>query len=96
MTIMKHKAEPFFGDKYDQFVKYVYDFAEHDKLPMILNIEDTKGISLKDIGDFMQMFEQDTCFKTEVHAYICEECGKMHLDIEVWMPEEDESPYPLQ
>lgn len=81
-----------FPTDYENFVNAMIEAAEEDELPIMLQLDDIKDYTLKDIQDMFFEFKQDTGLDIEGHLFTCEECGRLHLLLEVDYPEEDNLP----
>lgn len=84
------------GDDYEDFLQTIYELAEQDELPALFTINEIKSISVKDLTDLMEDIRRDSCFEMEASLYLCPDCGKPHINLEVYMPENESSNYPLQ
>lgn len=62
--------------------------SQGDELPVMLQLDDLKDFSFRDLQDLFIDFSRDTDLDIYGHLHLCEECGKMHLQLEVDHPEE--------
>ena len=77
-----------FPNDYRKFAESMMAAAEEGSLPITLQLEDLKDYTLKDLQDLFVDFRQDTDLEICGHLLMCEDCGKMHLQLEVDHPAE--------
>lgn len=81
-----------FPTDYGKFVEAMIEAAEEDALPVMLQLEDIKDFTLKDLQDLFYEFNNDTGLYIDGHIFLCEDCGAMHLVLEIDYPEESDTP----
>ena len=86
---MLNGTKKFFPHDYDYFVDSMIDAAEEDNLPVGLQLDDIKDFTLKDIQELFYEFKRDTSLDITGHLFTCNECGRLHLLLEVNFPDEE-------
>ena len=79
-----------FPTEYESFKDAMTSAAEEENLPIVLQLDDIKDFTLKDFQDAFYEFQMDTGLSIEGHMFICEDCGKLHVAVEVDYPEFEE------
>ena len=77
-----------FPKDYRKFVESMKEAAEKGELPVTLQLDDLKDFTLNDFQDLFIEFQQDTDLDIYGQLHLCEECGRMHLQLTVDHPEE--------
>lgn len=80
---MRPGTQKLFKNEYKDFVAEMIMAAENGDLPTVLQLNVTKDVTLQDLQDLMIDFKRDTSFDIRALAYMCDECGTIHLNIEV-------------
>ena len=78
-----------FPTDYQKFKDAMIEAAEEDELPVALSLENVRDFTLKDLQDLFYEFHLDTSLDLTGQLYICKDCGKLHLVLEVNYPEEE-------
>ena len=81
-------TQKLFPTDYKKFTQAMISAAEDDELPVALQLDDVKDYTLKDIQEMFYEFHRDTSLDIEGRLFLCDDCGKLHLLIEVDYPEE--------
>ena len=84
-------TEKLFPEGYEEFVEDMIEHAEADDLPVTIMLQDIKDFSIKDFEDFFFDFERDTGLELFGSMFMCDDCGRMHLTIEIDDPGKDEN-----
>ena len=79
-----------FPTDYQAFKEAMLEAAEEDTLPVLLEMKETCNFTLNDFQDLFYEFNLDTGLEITGHFFVCEDCGKLHVTIEVDYPEVDE------
>lgn len=77
-----------FPKDYRKFVESMKEAAEKGELLVTLQLDDLKDFTLNDFQDLFIEFQQDTDLDIYGQLHLCEECGRMHLQLTVDHPEE--------
>lgn len=93
---MLEGTKKFFPTEYDKFKNAMKEAAEKEELPALLQMDDLSNLSLNDLQDLFYEFNYDTGLSIEGHVFTCDECGMLHLMIEINYPEEKEEKRLLQ
>ena len=80
-----------FPTDYKDFTEAMIEAAEDDELPVALQLDKLDNITLKDIQDMFYDFTKDTSLNITGALFMCEDCGKLHLLVEVTPPKIDEN-----
>lgn len=76
-----------FPTDYRRFVESMMEATEKDSLPVTLQLDDLKDYTMMDLQDLFIEFQQDTNLGIIGQLHLCEDCGKMHLQLIVDHPE---------
>lgn len=87
---MRKGTERLFPTDYEKFKESMLDAAYEEELPVVLQLEDIKDFTLKDIQDLFYDFRTDTSLDINGTLFMCPDCGRLHLLLEVDYPETDE------
>ena len=79
-----------FGETYITLCEQSLEAAEDETLPMNLKLEETFGLTFQDISDLFHDFINDTGLDITGDFYMCDECNKLHLNLRIDYPEDDE------
>ena len=79
-----------FPTDYKAFTEAMVEAANDDDLPVALQLDDLKDYTLKDIQDMFYEFHRDTSLEITGNLFLCKDCGKLHLLVEVNYPDEEE------
>ena len=79
-----------FPTEYKHFTASMIQAAEEGALPVCLHLNDIGNYTLKDFQDAFQDFTNDTCLAIEANMFLCDDCGKMHVLVEIDYPDVDE------
>lgn len=74
---------------YKKFTDAMIEAAEGEDLPVVLQLKDINNYTLKDVQDLFYDFRRDTSLDITGNLFICEKCGKLHLQIAVDYLEEE-------
>ena len=80
-----------FPTDYEVFKDTMIVAAEEDRLPIALQLNDTSKFSLKDFEDAFAEFERDTGLQITGSFFICPDCGRLHVMVEVDYSELEEN-----
>ena len=80
---MLQGTKKLFPTDYAKFTKAMISAAEDDELPVTLQLDDIKDFTLKDLQDLFLEFHQDTGLDIQGNIFMCNDCGRMHLMLEV-------------
>ena len=72
-----------FGDSYEEFKSAMIHAAEFDELPVGLQHEDPYEYTMKDLQQLFFEFNRDTSLEMTGAIYMCPDCKKLHLILEV-------------
>lgn len=72
-----------FPTDYQKFVDTMIAAAEEDELPVGLQLDEIRDFTLKDLQDMFYEFHQDTGLEITGTLFLCDECGRLHLLLEV-------------
>ena len=86
---MLNGTKRLFPNDYKDFVESMVEAADEEELPVMLQLDDLKDYTLKDIQDMFFEFNRDTALEITGHLFLCDDCGKLHLLIKVDYPGED-------
>ena len=81
-----------FPNDYDKFIGAMIEAADEEELPLALQLNDIGDFTLKDFQDLFYEFHQDTSLDLHGTLFMCNDCGKLHLLLEVDYPEEEDTP----
>ena len=87
---MLEVTKKLFPTDYNKFKEAMIEAAEDNGLPALLQMDDMKDITFKDVQDMFYEFQCDTGLEIEGHIFICDDCGRLHLVINVDYPDEQE------
>ena len=81
---------------YDDFVEAMIQCYENDQLPVTLQCDEdfVEELSAKDIKEFISDFYKDTGLDLHTIHYMCHNCGRLHMLMEV--SESEETNIPVQ
>ena len=80
---MLQGTKKLFPTKYAEFKDAMMTAAKEDALPVVLQLDDIKDYTLKDIQDMFHEFQNDTGLNITGTLFICDTCNNLHLLIEV-------------
>ena len=80
-----------FPTDYKDFTEAMIEAAEEDELPVALQLDNLNDIALKDIQDMFYDFKKDTSLDITGALFICEDCGQLHLLVEITQPKLDKN-----
>ena len=84
-----------FPNDYERFKEAMIRAADADELPVRLQLEEIRDYTLKDLQDAFSDFSMETGLEMEGSLFLCRDCGRMHLQLEV-SREKREKPHLLQ
>ena len=93
---MLEGTKKLFPTDYAKFTEAMVSAADEDELPVALQLDDLKDYTLKDFQDMFYEFKRDTGLDIVGTLFMCNDCGKLHLLIEVDYPSENEEKTILQ
>ena len=88
---MLEGTKKIFPNDWNRFLASMIDAAEQDNLPVALQMDDISGLDLKDIQDVFNDFQNATGLDMTGHLFICPDCGRLHLLVEVDYKDEEET-----
>ena len=88
---MLNGTKKLFPTEYKKFTAAMISAAEEGDLPVVLELEETDNISLKDMRDLFRDFINDTSLDISGTLYLCDDCGRLHLLLQVSYPEKTET-----
>jgi len=77
------------NDEYERFCKAMLVAAEDGALPVGLQINNIKDVTLKDIADICNDFIHDTGLEMTAHCSVCHDCEELHVLFEIDYPYEE-------
>lgn len=86
---MKYK-DPILGDEYNDFVRLMIECAKNNRLPQLMEINDTSKIKLSDIHNLITRFTNDTGLIMKLSAEICTNCSRLHVFLFVDYPDDED------
>lgn len=89
-------TKKFFPNDYEGFKEAMLQAAEEGHLPATCRIEDVSGYELSDFRDLMYEVYRDTGLGVDICLTFCQQCGCMHMRIEVYIPDKQETNRILQ
>ena len=90
---MLEGTKKLFPNDYKDFVDAMIEAAEEDELPIMLELKDPERFTWKDFKDMMYEFKRDTSLDITCNFFLCNDCGQMHLFVEVDFPDEEPPKY---
>ncbi len=87
---MLNGTKKLFPTEYQKFKEAMIKAAEDDSLPVMLQLNDVKDYALKDFEEAFFEFNQDTGLDISGMFFLCNDCGRLHVALEVNYPEEEE------
>lgn len=88
---MLNGTKRLFPTDFVEFKEAMIESAEDGTLPAYLQLDDVRDFTLKDFQDAFYEFERDTGLSIAGSLFMCEECGRLHVMIEVDYPDEEEN-----
>lgn len=79
-----------FPTDYQKLKDAMIEAAEEGELPVALQLNDANGYTLKDFEDVFSEFNNDTGLDMNGEMFLCPECKRVHVMIEVDYPPVDE------
>ena len=80
-----------FPTEYENFKEAMLTAAEEDELPVALQLDEIKNFTLQDFQEAFYEFHVDTGLDITGTMFICPDCGRLHVLVEVNYPDEDEN-----
>lgn len=87
---MLNGTKRLFPTDYEKFKTAMTEAAKEDDLPVALQLQEIKDFTLKDIQEMFYEFHNDTGLDITGSLFLCDDCGKLHLMLEVDYPEAEE------
>lgn len=87
---MLEGTKKLFPTDYEKFKAAMIEAANEDTLPVALQLNEIKNYTLKDFEDTFAEFQRDTGLEITGSFFICQDCGQLHVLIEVDYPEYEE------
>lgn len=81
-----------FPTDYERFKDAMIEAANNEELPISLQMDEIQNFTLKDFQDTFYEFERDTGLSIIGSLFICPECGRLHVLIEVDYSDTDNIP----
>ena len=79
-----------FGRDYEEFKKAIVEAAEFDALPVAMQVNDAAKHTMRDLQEVFYDVVNDTGLIMTGNLFLCPDCKRLHLLLEINMPEEDE------
>jgi len=80
---MREGTKKLFPSDYQQFKEAMISAANDNSLPICLQLDEIRDYTLKDLQDTFADFKMDTDLEMSGSLFLCHDCGKMHLQIEI-------------
>ena len=72
-----------FPNDYHRFKENMIEAANDNNLPVVLQLDDIRDYTLKDLQDTFSEFSMDTGLEMNGSLFFCHDCGKLHLVLEI-------------
>lgn len=72
-----------FPNDYQKFKENMIEAANHDDLPIAMQLDDIRDFTLKDLQDAFSDFSMDTGLEMNGSLFFCHDCEKLHLVLEI-------------
>ena len=72
-----------FPNDYQRFKENMIEAANDNSLPVVLQMDDIRDYTLKDLQDAFTEFSMDTGLEMNGSLFFCHNCGKLHLLLEI-------------
>jgi len=72
-----------FPNDYQRFKENMIEAANDNDLPVVLQLDDIRDYTLKDLQDTFSEFSMDTGLEMNGSLFFCHNCGKLHLLLEI-------------
>ena len=72
-----------FPNDYQLFKENMIEAANDNSLPVMLQLDDIRDFTLKDLQDTFSEFNTDTGLEMNGSLFLCHDCGKLHLVLEI-------------
>ena len=72
-----------FPTDYQRFKESMIEAANDNSLPVMLQLDDIRDYTLKDLQDAFSEFSMDTGLEMNGSLFFCHDCGKLHLLLEI-------------
>ena len=92
---MLEGTKKLFPTDYERFKTAMIKAADDDELPVRLQLDEIRDYTLKDLQDTFSDFSLETGLEMEGSLFLCHDCGKLHLQLEI-SRERREEPHLLQ
>ncbi len=95
---MLEGTQKLFPKDYESLKSAMLEAAENGNLPLTLQLTSPTKFNFQNFQDLFMDFEYDTGLIMTGTFFICNDCGELHVMIEVDYPDEDEyeEPHYLQ
>lgn len=80
---MRPGTKKIFPKDYSELVDSMIYAAEQEMLPLTIAMDDPQNITFVDVQDLMIDFKKDTSLDIRALIYMCEDCGHIHLNMEI-------------
>ena len=80
---MREGTKKLFPKDYDRFKENMIEAANDNNLPITLQLDEIRDYTLQDLQDAFSDFNLDTGLELNGSLFLCHDCGKMHLLLEV-------------
>lgn len=75
----ERNLNPIVGKEYNNLMRTMIQAAEFDQLPVCMEVSYPSSITLDDCKELAQWMLEDTGLDVSFQAYLCDNCGEMHL-----------------
>lgn len=86
------KRNSFIWDDYDEIVENAISAAEEGDLPAGLQVDESIEYTIEDIRELLYRFHKDTGLDMTAVNFLCDQCGRMHLILEIDYCDEEDAP----
>ena len=87
---MLRGTKKLFPNDYEKFKTYSLEAAEEENLPIAFQLDNLDDFSFNDFQDMFYEFTCDTGLEITGTIFTCNDCGKLHLLVEVNYPYSEE------
>ena len=80
---MLEGTKKLFSKDYDRFREAMIEAADDCALPVTLQMDDIRDVTLRDLQDTFCDFSNDTGLEMNGQVFYCHTCKKLHLVLEI-------------
>lgn len=80
---MLNGTKKLFPKDYQSFKEAMISAANNNSLPVCLQLDDIRDYTLNDLQDTFSDFNMDTGLEMNGSLFLCHDCGKLHLILEI-------------